>query len=388
MLGVPFAPRASAQQEDLDALLSRAIVLHQTGDLEGAVAAYVQILRAVPDAARVRSNLGAAYAGLGRYDEAIEQYQKTLAQEDDASVRQNLVLAFQKAGRFKEAAEEAARVLAAQPENRDALLLLAESFSRLGENQKAVDLLGPAASRSPEDEAVAYLLGTALLNLNRTAEAQVVMDRLFRDGSAEAHVLLATMHERRKDWASALSEIEKARAASPKLRLVNFLYGECLMKQKNDWAGAAAAFRQELEGDPNHYESNLLLGTLLREEGKHEEALGYLTRAARARGDDLAVKFSLGADYVALGRLDEARTLLETVVAAAPDHVPTHMQLAVLYHRLGRTEDAARERSAVVRLQKAAEARSFQGVRESLGDLLGKSAAAGPSSPDSEKKQP
>ncbi len=376
------ARAARAQEQDLNALLSRAVVLHQAGDLEGAAALYLQLLRQVPEAARVRSNLGAAYAGLGRFDDAIEQYQKALATEDVPSVRQNLALAFQKTGRIQQAADEAARVLSVQPDNRDALLLLGDCWSRLGEHQKAVDLLTPAAARAPEDKAVAYLLGTALLNLNRTADAQAVMDRLFRDDSPEAHVLMATMHERRKDWSAALAEIEKARAGNPKLPLVNYLYGECLMKDHNDWAGAAAAFREELAIDPNHYESNLLLGTLLREEGRHEEALSYLARAARARGDDLAVQFSLGADYLALGRLEEARSLLEPVGKAAPRHLPTHMQLALLYHRLGRPEDAARERAAVQRRQKDAESRSFQGVRESLGDLLGRSAAPSAGAPE------
>lgn len=372
-VGVLGGARAAAQAPDLDALLSRALELHQAGDLKGAADLYVQILTVVPGASHVRSNLGAAWAGLGRYEDAVDQYQQALKQEDDPSIRRNLALALVKTGKIQEAAAEAERALLAQPGDRDALLLLADCRLRLGETQGAIDLLKPAEAASPDDKAVAYLLGTALLDANRTGEAQIVMDRLFRDDSPESHVLLATMHERHKDWASALAELEKARAGNPRLPLVNFLYGECQMKQRNDWAGAAAAFRKELEIDPNHFESNLLLGTLLREEGRHEEALAYLTRAARARGDDLAVRFSLGAAYLGLGRTAEAQPLLEAVAAAAPSHVPTHMQLAILYHRLGRPEDATRERAAVLRLQKDAETRSFQGVRESISDLIGKS---------------
>jgi tetratricopeptide (TPR) repeat protein len=155
---------------------------------------------------------------------------------------------------------------------------------------------------------------------------------------------------------------------------VNFLYGEALMKERNDWEGAAEAFRAELAIDPNHYESNLLLGTLLREGGQPEEALARLEHAYRLRGDDLAVRFSLGAAYLAAGRLEEARRLLEEVAAAAPGHLPTQMQLAMLYAKLGRPEDAARARANVVRLTKEADSRSFQGVRESISDLVGRSA--------------
>ena len=381
----------SGQDADLAALLNRAVMLHQTGDLEGAAGAYEQVLRAVPEASRIRSNLGAVYSRLGRYDEAIEQYRRALqgeaGGEGEIPIRQNLALALYKTGRTSAAADEARRVVLAQPDNRDALLLLADCHLRLGEDAAAAELLEPVAARAPDDKAVAYMLGTALLNLDRTGDAQVVMDRVFRDDSPEGHVLLASMHLKRKDYAAALAELDKARAGDPDLPLANFLYGESLMRDRNDWAGAADAFRRELEIDPNHFESNLLLGNLLREEARYDEALVHLDRAARARGGDLAVQFSLGAAYVALGRTEEAQPLLERVAAAAPDHLPTRMQLAVLYTRQGRAEDAARERAEVVRLQKEADARSFQGVREAVTELLGKS-----SPPDdeagAERKEP
>jgi tetratricopeptide (TPR) repeat protein len=363
----------AVQAPDLDALLSEALAKHEAGDLAGAADLYVRILTAVPAAAHVRSNLGAAWAGLGRYEDAIDQYRQALQRVDEPSIRRNLAVALLKTGRVREAAGEAERALVAQPSDRDALLILAECRLRLGDTAGAVDLLGPAASASPGDKAVAYLLGTALLDLGRTGDAQVVMDSVFRDDSPESHVLLGSMHARRSEWSAALAEYEKARAANPKLPLVNFLYGEALMKERNDWAGAASAFRAELEIDPNHYESNLLLGTLLREGGQTEEALPRLEHAARLRGGDLAVKFSLGAAYLAAGRMAEARRLLEDVGAAAPGHLPTQMQLAVLYTRLGRPEDAAAARARVVRLTKEADARSFQGVRESISDLIGRS---------------
>ncbi len=370
-----------AQESDADAMLSRALVLHQSGDLEGAAALYVQVLRAFPGAARIRSNLGAAYAGLGRYDEAIEQYRRALQTEDDASIRKNLALALQKAGRTREAAEEGARLLTADPTNRDALLLLADCRLRLGDNREAVDLLGPAASAAPGDKAVAYLLGTALLELGRPGDAQVVMDRVFRDDSPEAHVLMGLMHTKRQNWAAARAELAKALAVNPGLPVVNFLYGQALLKEM-DWAGAKAGFEAELRIDPSHFESNLLLGNLLREEGRTAEALGLLSRAARVRPDDLAVQFSMGAADLAEGRLEEARGLLERVAAAAPSHLPTQAQLAVLYTRLGEKERAAAARARAVSLQKEAETRSFQGAGETMKDLIGKSSSL----PAAEKK--
>lgn len=369
-------PRAAAQPAELPALLERALELHQRGDLEGAAAAYEQVMSLVPRAARIRSNLGAVYAQLGRYDDAIEQYRLALAglagDESEPAVRQNLAIAFQKAARIEAARDEAARILAAQPGNRDVLLLLADCHVRLGEHQEAVDLLQPAAAAAPEDRAIAHLLGTSLLALGRMGEAQVVMERVFRQDSPEAHLLLASINARRGDCATAGKELELARAGDAKLPLLNYLQGECLRTQGN-WAGAADAFRRELDVDPNHLEANLHLGNILREEGRYDEALVYLTRASRLRGAAPVVKFSLGALYVSLGRLDEARRLLEDVQAITPTHVPTQMQLTILYTRLGLKEEAARARANATRLQKQAEGKASEGAPGGgIMDLVGK----------------
>ena len=275
----------------------------------------------MPGASRVRSNLGAAYAGLGRYDEAIAEYRKALDVEEDPSVRQNLALSLLKTGRLEEAAEEAARVLQAQAGNRNMILVTADCRLRLGQDEKVVELLKPVAEADPESKAV---------------------------------------------------------AANPRIPLAHFLLGQSLL-EKSDWEGAAAAFRQEVEIDPNHFESNLMLGNLLRKEGRHDEALRYLTHASRLKGDDLAVRFALGATYVAMGRAEEGVPLLEEVEKAIPDHLPTRMYLAQAYVKLGRGADATRERAAAVRLQQEADARSFEGARDRLDDVLGRPRPSAPS---------
>jgi len=371
------AAALSAQSPDADALLSRAVVLHQTGDLEGAAALYVEILRQVPGAVRVRSNLGAAYAGLGRFEEAIVEYRRALDEQDDPAIRRNLGLALLKAGRLREATEETLRALAALPSDRDTSLLLADVYIGLGENAKVVTLLTPLAGALPDDKGVAYVLGTALLALGRTADAQAIMDRVFRGDSAEGHVLLGALHAKRHEWPDALADYQKALAADPKLPLLHYLLGDALMRGREDWAAASAAFDAELEGNPYHYESNLLLGTLLFEGGRLSEALPRLELAARLRADDPAAKYALGACYLAVDRLAEALPLLEAASVAAPAHQQTQMKLAVLYTKLGRKDDAARARANAVRLLKQAEAQAFRGGEDVIDRALGVPALEG-----------
>src|ERR1044072_6396015 len=77
-LGTWLAGRVSAQDPAVDQAFERATQAHQNGDLEGAVRGYTAILEKYPARVDVRSNLGAAYSALGRYEEAIEQYKRAL----------------------------------------------------------------------------------------------------------------------------------------------------------------------------------------------------------------------------------------------------------------------------------------------------------------------
>ena len=58
--------------------LDHAIQLHQAGDLPGAMREYQACIAAEPNRVEARSNLGAVLAKLGRYQDAIDQYQAAL----------------------------------------------------------------------------------------------------------------------------------------------------------------------------------------------------------------------------------------------------------------------------------------------------------------------
>ena len=169
----PSARGQEASPSDVAGLVERAVARHRSGDVEGAVALYEQALAAGAESPGLRSNLGAAYAGLGRYDDAVEQYTRALAADPtNVAIRRNLALAYYKAGRIADAAAETERVVGAQPDNEAAVLLLADCRFRLGENARVIEILEPLAGRAAPDRAVSYLLGMALVAEGRMGEAQ------------------------------------------------------------------------------------------------------------------------------------------------------------------------------------------------------------------------
>src|SRR5215470_8787784 len=149
--GALLAGAASAQDPaaTVERDFERATQLHQSGDLQGAVRAYLAILATHPARVDVRSNLGAAYAGLGQYEEAIDQYKRALAVDAaNHAVRFNLAMAYYKAAWFTEAATELERFIAAvpdSPQTANARIVLADCQVRLGDYKKVIDELSPVA---------------------------------------------------------------------------------------------------------------------------------------------------------------------------------------------------------------------------------------------------
>lgn len=349
---------------DVERAFEQATQLHQSGDLDSAIRAYLAILSQHPDRADVRSNLGAAYSGLGRYQEAIEQYKKALALDSaNEKIRFNLSLAYYKAAWFAEAAAELSRFLSmspTSPQAPNAIIILADCQVRLGEYKKVIEKLSPLAeadSSNPNRRAIAYLLGNALIGDGQLDKGQVLIDRVFRDeDSAQARLLMGSILLLTDDGAGAIKELQRAIELDPKLPTVHAWHGRALMRM-GDSEMAKAEFRSELKDNPNDFDSNLYLGILLRRDKLFDESFAYLSRAVQLRPREQYANYHLGAVLAALGKTNDARPLLEGVVNEYPDFVEARALLASVYYRLNRKEDGDRERARVQKLDSEQQAK-------------------------------
>jgi tetratricopeptide (TPR) repeat protein len=355
------APPALAQVPalpDADALFARGVTLHQSGDVMGAIEFYEAALEKDPERVDARSNLGAAFAGLGRYDEAARHYREVLARvPDQAQVRFNLGLALYKSARIAEAAAEFEQVVARDPKNKSAVLLLADCRLQTGNAGAVIDLLGPREEELSGDRLFVYLMGNALVRSNDLARGQAYIDRLLREGDpAEARLLMGAAHLRRNDSRSAVPELEQAAAANPALPAVHSLLGRALVGigRRDD---ALAAFRKELERNPNDFDSNLYVGLFLKDDGKLDEAEEHLKRAGRLRPNDPAVLYMLGSLHLAAGRAEEAQKALETVTTRVPAYRQAHVLLATAYYRLKNKQEGDRHRDIAEKLRAEEQAR-------------------------------
>ena len=385
LFGVMLVSSVSAQtqQDPVEAAFARAIQKHQSGDLEGAAKEYEALLVNHPSRVDVRSNLAAAYSGLGRYEDAISQYKRALViAPGNQTIRFNLSMAYYKAALFSEAATELSSLLQANPatgpEALTAKLVLADSQVRLGEYKKVVELLSPLAAADASNRTVAYLLGSALIGQGDLTSGQRVIDQVFREeNSAEARLLMGSMLLVADDAQNALKEIERALELNPKLPTAHAWYGRVLMRL-GDTEKAKNAFKTELASNANDFDSNLYIGILFRQDKQSDQAINHLTRAIGLRPRDQYARYHLAAVYASMGKPGDARTLLEGVVKEHGDFVEARVLLASVYYRLNRKEDGDREKAIIQKLN--AEQQDKQPGSQGGADSSSKSPSATPNS--------
>jgi tetratricopeptide (TPR) repeat protein/transglutaminase-like putative cysteine protease len=103
----------------------------------------------------------------------------------------------------------------------------------------------------------------------------------------------------------------------------------------NQHAEAIAAFRKQIELDPNHKHANGDLAMELQQTGKTDEAIAAYRKQLETAPYEKAAHKNLGVLLAQLGRDADARTELEAAAAIPPPDPETKMALAQVYGRLG-----------------------------------------------------
>ena len=368
------APGLTPHPNTADAILVRAIQLHQSGNFAQALREYRLFLKEQPDNFIARANLGAALAHEGRYTEAVEEYERALkVQPGNLKVELNLALAHYKALQLGEAVSELVALNAREPADLNIALLLGDCYFRLGEYKKAVALLGPFEKTHPQERALIYLYGMSLIRDGQVEKGEVQVNKILSHGnSAEAHLMLGAARLAIYDNAGAIDELSVAIKLNPKLPLAHYLYGRALLTLGHR-GQAMQRFREELAIDPNEFEPNLYLGVLLNQSEEYKEAAPFLTRAQQVRPGDPAVRFQMALGEIGTGKLEQARKMLEQIVKGSPTFLDAHVSLAQVYYRLRMKTEGDQERTIIAKLnaekQASEQARGNKATREAKGDL-------------------
>ena len=267
--------------------------------------------------------VAAAWAFLGlcefegkAYDEALAHLQRAAGLGLDASSQLNTVAQY-----------HAALLLTRSGKFEAALEILMRLSEHAVDTPSVVEAAGMAGLRKP-------LLPVELPPTERELVLQV--GRAVMDTGA-------------RRAAEAQKEFESLVAAYPKTANIHYLFGSFLMISDPD--AGLQELKKELEISPRSVPALLQIAFEYLRRGDAAAALPYARQAAGLEPESFVAHNALGRALVDSGDLENGIKELELARQQAPGSPQTRIALASAYARMGRNEDAARERAEFLKLK-------------------------------------
>ena len=249
-----------------------------------------------PNKARPHNNLGLAQLDLGRYDEAIAQFES---------------------------------VLAIEPGHIEAINSLGLAWQHKNLTSKAIQYFKTALTHEPRDAMTLNNLGAAYMKLNEI-EAAVDQFELALRINAEmspAHTNLGIALIQTGDFKAGVEHLEKAVVLDPENEnaRVNLNRARILRQEVENQIGKLhIAIRQE-PGNSRHHAN---LSTLHQSIGNNALAIDALNQALKIEpGSDILLN-DLGNLYLALERYSEAQQVFMRHLEQAPDFSLPYFNMA------------------------------------------------------------
>lgn len=324
------------------------------------------------------ASVGAIAAAAGRRDEAEDRLKRALGL-DAAHSNARVLLAgvLCGSGRAKEAVEPLQKIVLAEPKNLDARLMLARALVENGKIEQVPALLAAAVQQAPKDARVSYWLGRLLLAQERPEREKAL--GLFKDAiAADPRYIPAYLEEsntfaalgKPDDALDALKQAEQRASEDPQLMTE---LGQAYLSIGRG-ADAEARFRAALAKKQDLYAARVLLGSALESQGKLEDARveyeavekiepsfpGLAEKRARLMArmgkkseawelyqkalkqgvPPQSLRIATAQLGLEIGKIDEARFLVESVLREDDRSAVAQLLLAKSYMQAGKPEDA------------------------------------------------
>jgi tetratricopeptide (TPR) repeat protein len=361
-----------------------------------AVRAFTECLKLDAKNVKAADNLGLAYEGLGKTEDALAAYRNAVALDSgaasrslgpylnlgtllaenarasealpfleqaaqlapsDARARREIGKAYLALNRLEEAQRELKKAVALEPESAPTHFLLAQVDRRrrlaedaLVERDHYTALTG---GHSAPDTPLAQ--ARSLLNQGKFIEAEQVMHRYLEvhRTSAEGHFLLGYVLFKKQDAKASLEEYtEGAKYRIPGAAELEVVASDYVLLK--DYPDADKWFTKAVEWNPTDVLGWYYLGRTKYNENRFEEAIRVFQQCLKLDPQNVKAEDNLGLSYEGLNRTEEAfaayRTAIEWEANAVEKNSGPFLDLGSLLVETGRVEEGLPHLLEAVRL--------------------------------------
>ena len=310
------------------------------------------------DAGNVKAHvlLGNALAGLKNVDEAVDQLEEAI-RLDPKRAATYVHLGMLEAGRGRGADAEAAfkKTIELDPKWVPGYMALANHYWASGRLPEAEKALRAAVALDAKNPLANRGLAIFLIVNKRAAEAEPFVKTLQTSGAVPFALADFYIMQNRPDEAvQLLQDLRKAPATadSASKRLAD------VQLARRDIAGAEQTVNEMLQKRPDNVDGLVAKGHVRLAQGKGDEALTTLTRAAELEPRSARVQFALGQTYASLKQFEKARQAFTEVLQLNPHAAGAQVEIAQIDLASGKVDasvtlarDAVRNEPNNVRAQ-------------------------------------
>jgi tetratricopeptide (TPR) repeat protein len=351
---------AAGDPTDPDAYLRISDIQRRQGNYEEALTTLKKAKSLVSDMLEVNFNEGLIDDALGRYDDAVQIFEKLVADSEHSSGQyseseksnrslflERLAILYREQNKIDQAIAAYQKMAELGGEYAEhAYESEVDTYRDVHEYDKATQVAREAAEKLPKERGVKLMYAMQLADTGHGDEGIAMAKSLLTKTPADLEVYrqLANIYTRLRRWQEASDAIDQADKLSTKPDdkfYIAFLRGTLYERQKL-YDQAETEFRKALELDPTNSMTLNYLGYMLADHGmKLDEALGMIKKAVELDPQNYAYLDSLGWAYFKLGQYNQAEDNLRKAIERNSMDATVHDHLGELYEKTGRLKLAA-----------------------------------------------
>lgn len=277
----------------------------------------------------------------GKYDEAIEAYQKALICDSKAyHIMRGLAVLYLRRGQNEQAAELIQKVIEADPTDLQARSLLANLYNAMGRKDEAANVYLEILHDNPDNLNVMLFLGSLYAGNRQFEKAQDVFEKIVEQEpeSYAAHYYLAKIYSELHLYDKSFAAYEKALSLNWSAMLAFEVAEAYENQEKHD--KAIELYRRILEEDETNEQARALLVTVYWRQGEYDMALKELKELRSYAKDVQKVDFFIGRLLLDQKRFDEAIAFFSRILEENPHLESARYMLITAYYQKGDLESA------------------------------------------------